>query len=124
MMSTKMKTTDTPRVFEVIREAIPVTSLSPVRDEQWKYTDNQGHKHYWDDGYPTLKRSNEEEYYCYECADTHEDYSLVCVFCDEEITPGTKPPPNYSRFVTGMVRYLVDGEDVSEEEYRSYLNDG
>lgn len=94
---------------------IDVTSNLPRPDKSWRYTDQQGHEHYWRDGWPTLTRVVDETYWCGECNDEHHDTHLECRVCHETIEPGTTGPSGFREFIPGRTTYLLNGEPISKE---------
>ncbi len=60
----------------------------PAADERWTFVDQQGHGHFWKDGYPTLTWVSEP------CTMGHDDCDAEghyeCKACSEAIRPGTR----------------------------------
>jgi hypothetical protein len=96
-------------------DQIEVTSNPPKPDKNWRYTDQQGHEHYWQDGYPTLVTIVDKTYWCGECRDEHEEMHLECPICHEHITPGMVGPSGFREFVPGRTSYWLNGKPISEE---------
>lgn len=105
----------------VEREMIEVTSGWPKPDKSWTYTDQQGHEHRYDDGWPTLVTVVERTYWCDECNDEHQDTHLACAICGEEIAPGMKPPSLAREFIPGQIRATLNGEQISKEQYEEII---
>lgn len=103
------------------REAIDVTTSGPQPNKAWRYTDRAGHKHYWQDGYPTLREVKGEPYWCDDCRDDHVDTFLRCRLCNEVITPGMTSSLWRER-IGGPVQWFLDGELISEARARAILN--
>lgn len=74
-----------------------IYSYSPEPDPDWVYVDKEGHRHYRDENgrLPTLYNTQTNSYWCEDCHDHHSEYGLFCRQCDEEITPGTRPPSSF-----------------------------
>lgn len=83
-------------------------SMYPEPDPDWRYTDHQGHEHYYDDGYPTLERIVVNTWWCVDCHEHHDDVALACRICGEQIEPGTQPPSPYPTFVQGTTTWTVE----------------
>jgi hypothetical protein len=97
-------------------EQIEITSNLPRPDHSWRYTDEQGHGHYWaDDSYPTLRRVNDRTYWCGDCCDDHTDSHWECPLCGETIEPGLTGPSGFREFMSGRTSYLLNGEPISKE---------
>ena len=99
------------------RDLIDVTPIEEI-DLSWSYVDKAGHKHrykksrngrisitgirlelgYWPDG------------------DTY--HYPVCRFCEEPIAGGTTPVI-HTKYVPGLMRCYINGEEVTEETARS-----
>jgi len=102
-------------------EMIDVSSALPRPDKKWTYTDRQGHRHHWDDGYPTLVVVTEESYWCEDCHDEHTDSHYECPLCGEEIRPGLVGPSLYREYTPGMTSYYLNDEPISEDRYRELV---
>lgn len=50
--------------LEVEHDLIDVSTDYPTPDERWRYTDDAGHEHHYDHGYPTLELVVDEEHWC------------------------------------------------------------
>lgn len=113
-------------------DQIEVTSNSPRADPDWRYTDEAGHVHFFDDithGYPTLVSVTEEPYWCADCEDEHEDSHLECPHCMEVIAPGMTGPSIFREFIPGPTHVrieLPDGQQlpVTPEEWAAIRNAG
>jgi len=98
-------------------EELDVTSSLPQSDKKWTYTDQQGHPHYWRDGYPTLVDEPVGEPYFDE--DLDEEYQptrLVCAICREPIKPGTRYMLG-REYMPGRRHYFLNDEPISEERF-------
>jgi hypothetical protein len=109
--------------LRVERDMIEVTSNLPRTDKGWRYTDRQGHEHYWQDGYPTLRTVLDEPYWCDDCHDEHQDSHLECPLCSEVIQPGMLSPPPFREFVPGLTSYYLNDEPISEERAREIMGE-
>jgi hypothetical protein len=103
-------------------DQIEVTSALPQADKNWRYTDRQGHEHYWDDGYPTLAVIYDAFYWCQDCGVEHADTHLECPTCQERIVPGTFVEMG-RRFVPGRSTYRLNGEPITKERYEEIRGD-
>ena len=91
-----------------------------VEDLKWKYTDKNGHNHYYleDKSLPTLNRQVEIEMCCDYYGDEWEDETIwyECKQCGEVIKPGlihkNEPLIQY-----GQTYYYIDDVQVTEETY-------
>jgi hypothetical protein len=114
-----------PGVLEMRREPIDVTSGLPTMDPDWRYTDKQGHGHYYDRStptyYPTLVTVVDGTYWCDTCREEHEETHLECPICGETVVPGTRPPSAFREFVPGPAEYFLDGVPISPERYRELM---
>jgi hypothetical protein len=100
-------------IIEVDR--VEVTSNLPRPDPAWRYTDEHGHEHYWENGYPTLTRVNEEPYWCEDCNDEHTDSHFECPICGETVSPGSTGPSGFREFIPGLTSYRLNGQPISKE---------
>lgn len=119
----------------VTAERIRVDYLSAA-SETWKHTDTAGHEHayvppahtensyrfdaegrVWEP-YPTLIRVSDGWHSCETCDDGFEDYHLECRQCGETIWPASTGPG--TEYLSGAVRYEIDGQPVSEEEATAF----
>jgi hypothetical protein len=101
-------------------EVIDVTTNLPTADKNWRYTDQHGHEHYWQDGYPTLRTVVDEVVF-----DDYDDYDIThleCLICGEVIKPGLKPPSAFREYIPGRTSYYLDSEPISEEEALEIIN--
>ena len=79
---------------------IDVTSQFPSANEQWTFTDAQGHEHRYEYGYPTLDVVVDAEHWCDGTEGTapHDPHMAVdeshyeCKLCREVIVPAMDPP--------------------------------
>ena len=102
-------------------EAIEVTSNLPRTMKSWRYTDQQGHEHYWrDNGYPTLKRVVDGREWDDDLEDWYEASHLECPLCGETIIPGTTID-TFRRFAPGLTTYKLNGELITKERYEEIL---
>jgi hypothetical protein len=104
------------------REVIDVTSSLPKPDPKWTYTDQHGHEHHYDNGYPTLVTVVDETYLCADCNSEHQDTHLECPLCHEAIEPGTIGPSGFREFAPGRMSATLDGEPISQERAEEILN--
>ena len=98
-------------------EMIDVTSSLPKPDPNWTYTDQHGHQHRYEDGYPTLMRVVDETYVD-EFGDEVEDWHFECPQCGEHITPGMVGPSMFREFAPGRTAYYLNDEPITEERFR------
>jgi DNA-directed RNA polymerase subunit RPC12/RpoP len=103
--------------LRIEREMIDVTSASPYADEDWTYTDQQGHPHRYDHGYPTLTWIIDRTYWCEDCGDEHTEGHYECPLCGERIEPGLKGPDMSRRYMPGRTSYYLDDEEISPERF-------
>jgi hypothetical protein len=108
-------------VLRAETERIEVTSNLPRPDQKWRYTDEQGHEHSWQDGYPTLRTVVDDVYWCEGCQDEHEETHLECSLCGETIEPGMVGPSPFREFIPGRTSYYLDDEPISEERFRELM---
>lgn len=107
--------------LRVETEMIDVTSGLPRPSKSWTYTDQQGHQHRYDDGYPTLVTVVERTYWCDECNDEHQDTHLACGLCGEEISPGVVGPSPFREFAPGRISAYLNDEPISRERYEEIM---
>lgn len=89
-----------------------VESNRPVPDPSWRYVDQHGHGHFYDEKareFPTL------EWVVLPCTMGHGDECTSegyykCPLCDEEISPGTVMPR--PQIIQGPVTYTLAVEDA------------
>lgn len=86
---------------------VPPTML-PQPDLNWRYTDERGHEHHYDNGYPTLETVVTGTWWCQDCHEEHAETALACRQCGEHITPGTKPPSPFPTYVQGPSSWSVE----------------
>lgn len=98
-------------------DMIDVTTGLPGPDKAWRFTDANGHEHYWsaDAYYPTLKVVVDRVWWCSDCNDEHEDDHLECKLCGEVIVPGTVGPSPFRTFAPGPRSAFLNGEPISPE---------
>ncbi len=94
-----------------------IYSSMPEVDPDWTYRDLRGHKHYYDNGYPTLEWVAVGTYFCYECNENHENSEHRCIQCGEEIKPGTRPPSPFGTVLPGLIEVTAEvvGEQAPQE---------
>ena len=101
-----------------IEQDVIEVSVMVEPDPDWRYTDQQGHKHAYvpgeEDHYPTLVTVLEEPYWCPDCHDEHQDSHHECVICGEEIVPGSRVPPGPT-YMPGMKQAFLNDEPISGE---------
>ena len=102
-------------------EQIDVTSNLPTRDEKWTYTDQQGHEHYWRDGYPTLTWVIDETWYDEDLDEDVSDGHYECTVCGETVVPGLRGPDTFRRFVPGRRSYRLNDEPITEEQAKQIM---
>lgn len=107
--------------LEIETEMIDVTSSLPYPDEQWTYTDQQGHAHRYSrqaagDYYPTLAWVVDETYWCDDCQDEHTDGHYECAICGEHIEPGLRGPDYARKYMPGRTSYYLNGESITKEQ--------
>jgi hypothetical protein len=109
-------------VYRWEHETIDVSSISPRRDPNWRYTDRAGHEHdvrgellvrVQDDpgDPPFIFDSDGEEYN----APDH----LECRLCGEHITPDIVGPSPFQECIMGPVHYYRDDVEISEDEFHA-----
>jgi len=101
-------------------EAIEVTSGLPQADKSWRHTDQQGHEHYWRDGYPTLVWVVDGQEWVEDLGEFVDYGHLACPLCDETIVPGTYID-TFRRFAPGRTTYKLNGEPITKERYEEIL---
>jgi DNA-directed RNA polymerase subunit RPC12/RpoP len=102
-------------------ERLDVTSDSPYADESWTFTDQAGHQHRYDHGYPTLSWVVDETWWCEDCGDEHTEGHYECPLCGERIIPGTAGPDRVRRYAPGRTSYYLGDEEISPERYQELL---
>lgn len=103
-------------------EPIEITSLGSQPDKNWRYTDKAGHRHHWEDGYPTLTTVVEPPYWCEDCHDEHQDSHFECSLCGERIAPGVTCNP-WREFTVGRVNYYLDDEPITKERAEEIMRE-
>lgn len=102
-------------------------SITPEPDERWSFTDRQGHRHaYAAEGafrYPTLRWVVDETCWCEDCQDEHQEGHWECEVCGERITPGTRGPDLFKRFLAGRTAFFLDGEPIREADARRIVSE-
>jgi hypothetical protein len=116
---------NTPKgTLSVSVDVVEVTDMQPRPDKSWRYTDKQGHEHYYDGypvPYPTLTHVLDETYWCQDCRDDHTDGHLECRICGEHINPGLTGPSAFREYVPGLRHYKLDGVEITEERFTELL---
>jgi hypothetical protein len=102
------------------RDMIDVTTNVPTQDKAWRYTDEHGHEHHWDHGYPTLRQVVDEVRYD-EDGDEYEITHFECPLCSEVIRPGARPPSAFREYIPGRSHYYLNGESITEERAREII---
>jgi hypothetical protein len=106
--------------LRVETEIIDVTSGLPQLNPHWTYTDEQGHEHRYEEGYPTLVRVVDARHRD-EDGEYWEEAHLECRQCHEHITPGTMAPrPEH---VPGRRAAYLNGEPISEQRYEELMKE-
>ena len=104
------------------RDVIEVTSERYTPNERWRYTDRQGHEHYYDHGYPTLDLVIDSEHWCdgSEGWAHHDPHMAVdeshheCKVCREVIEPKLDAPGT-RKSIAGMTTVTVEVSDGQRE---------
>lgn len=104
-------------------DVIEVSQLGPKPDKRWRYTDHQGHEHYWAADYPTLEWVIDYTYWCCDCGDEHSEGHWACAICGEEIEPGTVGPLLAREYVSGPTFYYLNDEPISAERARELVGE-
>lgn len=112
-----------------------VNMQGPVADESWRFTDGNGHEHYYakekdpeaeyGSHYPTLAYVPGPSYYCGDCGDEHEDYALSryeCRICGETVEPGSREPHNPEALVLTSQAAYLNGEFITREQAEDLLS--
>jgi hypothetical protein len=105
------------RNYEVRTDPIEVSSYSPRPDPDWTDTDSHGHTHTRTSN--TWRWVVTDVYWCSDCRDEHEDGEYRCNACGERVIPGTLPASPFPEFIAGPRHYLIDGQEVTEQEFRT-----
>lgn len=115
------------REIRIERRYSEVYSVSPKPDPNWRFTDSQGHEHYYATGtrdrYPTLRLEFGETHWCSDCCDDHEESFWVCRQCREVIKPGARIGRQPQRIQTVAVEYFINGEPVNKEAVERLLEE-
>lgn len=105
--------------LETYVDQIETTSLPrDIPDPAWTHRDRKGHLHGMIDGeYPTLKLKRKD--WINEDGDEDTCTWYVCRRCKERTHPGTKPDPKsgFRSFIPGLQHFLIDGREVSKDEF-------
>ncbi len=114
--------------FEAYRDAIDVTS-NHRPDLNWKFTDSLGHVHRWFVGEePAVAYHPQPNYHVptikwvktgtsvYPDGSEYEIGYHVCLECGDVVRPGYTADTT-SQYVPGLTHYLIDGVEVSFEEW-------
>lgn len=114
--------------LEMRRDLINVSS-NHRPDENWKFTDSQGHIHHWVDENGITGKYRPERHYSVPTAkwivdgieyfpdgSPYEVGHYECLECGETIEPRYKTD-TVDQYITGMTHYYIDGREVSEEEF-------
>jgi hypothetical protein len=122
----------TVRVERIYQE---INMQGPVADESWRFTDSNGHEHYYSDDrdpeadrgghYPTLVYVPGPVYYCGDCGDEHEDYAVSryeCRICGETVEPGSREPHNPEALVLTSQAAYLNGELITRERAEDLLS--
>ena len=107
-------------VLEIEVEMIDVTSGLPQPSKTWRYTDHQGHEHYWQDGYPTLRWVVDETYYDEDLGEDVSEGHSECAVCGETIVPGSYVD-TFRKVIPGRRSAKLNGELISEEQYNEIV---
>lgn len=95
--------------LSIEQDWIDVTSGLPTPNEQWTYTDRQGHEHRYARGYPTLDLIIDASHWCdgHEGPWNHDPHEAIdeshyeCRICRQVIEP-TMDPPGTPKQIAGM----------------------
>lgn len=115
-----------PARFDVSSKPVEVTSDRDSVDPNWRYTDDQGHAHYYDGGYPTLDHIIDASHWCdgTEGLYNHDPHLAVdadhyeCLICRQTVAPGVIPAGT-PQFIAGPVEVsaVVDGDAGDSFEF-------
>lgn len=119
--------------FEYHCDLIETTGISRP-DTSWKFVDSHGHTHTWHQvmggpyglqiSYytPTLVWVKDgEEWWEYD-DEPHAVGHLECKQCGDHVKPGYCADTN-RQYMAGLKHFLIDGESVSEHEFRRRLQE-
>ncbi|MBO0883672.1 MAG: hypothetical protein J2P17_25720 [Mycobacterium sp.] len=105
--------------LRVETEIIDVSSGLPRSNPHWTYTDQQGHEHRYDNGYPTLARVVDATHRD-EDGDEWEEWHYECPQCRERIEPGTISGM-FTETVPGRQSYYLNDEPISKERFEKLM---
>jgi hypothetical protein len=122
-------------VVRIERDYQEINMQGPVADESWRFTDANGHEHYYREEkdpeaehgghYPTLVYVPGPGYYCADCGDEHEDYAVShceCRACGLTVEPGSREPNNPEALVLTSQAAYLDGELITRERAEELLS--
>jgi len=96
---------------------IDVTTSVPQPDKSWRFTDVNGHEHYWQDGYPTLSHVPDgERYWDDDDGEWYQPTRLACSVCGVGVTPRTTVD-TFRRMAPGLSYYTFNGEPITKERF-------
>lgn len=104
---------------------VDVTSDLPRPDPSWRYTDAQGHQHYWTkDGYPTLAYGRRPGLWALRVRHLTarrrwSDFRPLrrqCRICDEPIEPRMVASGGWREFAPGCTQWYFNGTPVSPQQ--------
>lgn len=98
------------------RDVIDMTSGLPSWNEQWRFTDRNGHEHHYDRGFPTLREVIDEQHWCdgTEGFARHDPHWHVdrshheCLECGVTVEPRVDPPYT-PKSMPGMTTATLEG---------------
>lgn len=112
------------------QEKIDVTWGQDTLDPKWRATDENGHEHYYEHGYPTLDFVVEAEHWCngdegYGRHDPHmctDEGHYECRICRAVVEPGIirGGAPQY---IPGMRSWTLKGTTTQGAEVEVYITD-
>lgn len=106
--------------LRIERAMVDVTSSAPRVDRAWTHTDEQGHEHRWNDGWPTLRWVVDEPADDEFPAEGHWE----CAACGENVNPGMRPAPPFRELIpAGPIDYYLNDEPITEDEARALVED-
>jgi hypothetical protein len=104
-------------------EMVEVTlGWSPSPNKAWRYTDAQGHEHYWRQGYPTLAHAPQPGLWVLRVRPGRltrrrrfRDFRPTrqqCRICGEPIRPSLVSPSGFREFAPGRTQWYLDGQPI------------
>lgn len=116
--------------YEINVDMIDVTSIHRP-DTGWRHTDSHGHLHQWYDGdapavrydpstkysVPSIIWIKDGEYWDDDMEEMRPYGHNECSQCHDRLEP-VYTADSFRQHVPGLKSYLIDGEPVSEEEFK------